>query len=157
MTVKPADIFLNQVDARRRNVQRGIVRKTQRQILFAAPLLGDRVHSGELGDAMRNMDDVVADFQVEERIDRPRGDDFPDLAALLVAMEELVVAQKRDRTHRLLLKYKSAMQITHWQIDFLPQPRRILIEQLGKALFFARILAKNRHIVRLRQFLQLLE
>ena len=49
------------------------------------------------------------------------------------------------------------MQISHRQIEFLSQPWRILIEELGEPLLFAKILAENRHFMRLGQFLQFLQ
>ena len=70
MAVKTADVFLNQVDARGGNVEGGVVCKSQRQIFLAAAVLVDGVHAGEFGDAVGDVDDVVAGFQVEERVHR---------------------------------------------------------------------------------------
>ncbi len=60
MAAEPADVFLDQIDPRRRHVQRGVLGEAQREIFLALALLGDRVHARELGDAVGDVDDVVA-------------------------------------------------------------------------------------------------
>src|SRR3954452_8456211 len=96
MPRKPANVLLDQVDPRRRHMQRRVVRKAQREIFLALALLGDCLHAGELRDAVGDVDDIVANLEVQERIDRTRGDLLANVSTLLVAMENLVVAKQRE-------------------------------------------------------------
>ena len=82
-------------------MQGGVLREAEREVFLAAPVLADRLHAGELGDSVGDVDDVVADLQVEEGIDRARGDDLLDAPALFVAMEQLVVPHQRNGTRPL--------------------------------------------------------
>ena len=66
MSGESADVFLDQVDPRRRDVQGRVIGKSEREILLALAVLGDRLHPGELGDAVCDVNDVIADFEVEE-------------------------------------------------------------------------------------------
>ena len=100
MALKPADVFLDQIDPRRRNVQRCVLGKSQGEIFLACAILGDRLHAREPGDAMGDVHDVIAGLEIEERIDRPRGDDLLHPPALLVAVEEFVMAEEGERKAR---------------------------------------------------------
>ena len=111
VAVEAADVLLDQVDPRRRHVQRRVLGEAEREVLLALAVLGDRLHPRELGDAVGDVDDVVADLQVEERIDRPRGDDLLHAAALLVAVEQLVVAEQRERALALAHRDPSARRL----------------------------------------------
>src|SRR3954452_14469234 len=110
MPRKPANVLLDQVDPRRRHMQRRVVRKAQREIFLALALLGDCLHAGELRDAVGDVNDVIADLEIQERIDRARRDDFAHAATLLVAMEKFVMAEQREWS-RLLVEQESAMKV----------------------------------------------
>jgi hypothetical protein len=94
MALETADVFLNQIDARSRDVQRRVLGKAQREIFFAVSVLRDRLHPGEPGDSMGHMDDVIAGFQIQKRVDRPRRDHLLDAPALLIAMKQFVMAEQ---------------------------------------------------------------
>ena len=66
MAVKSADVFLDQIDPRRRNVQRGVVGEAERQILLVLAILGHGVHAGEFRDAVGDVDDVIALLEIEK-------------------------------------------------------------------------------------------
>src|SRR5262245_46979853 len=100
MPLKPADVFLNQIDPRRGDVERRVLGESQREIFLALAVLGDRLHACELGDAVRNVNDVVAGLEIEERIDGTGSDDSSDAPSLLVAVEELVVAEEGNGKRR---------------------------------------------------------
>ena len=165
---EPADVFLDQVDPRRGHMQRRVVGKAEREIFFALAVLGDLLHAGEFRDAVGDVDDVIADFQIEERIDRAGRDDFLDAATLFVAVEEFVMTEKRGgrfefggsdqggcrdasalpnperRTLSLLIPHESPMQISDRDFDLLPQARAVHVEQLAKPLRLAGVVAEDR-------------
>ena len=118
MPVKSADVFLNQVDPRRRNVQRGVVGKSQREIFLVLAVLGHRVHARELGDAVGDVNDVIALLEIEERIHRPRGDHLAHAPPLLVAVEQFVMPEQRHRLASIPeIPDESAMQIPRRDVD----------------------------------------
>ena len=87
-----ADVLLHQVDGTCRHVQDGVVGKPQRQVLLAAAFALERPQTLEAGDAVGNVDDVVAFAQVQQGIDRPARANPPHRPALRVAVEYLVMA-----------------------------------------------------------------
>ena len=66
MALETTDIFLDQIDARGRHMQRGVLGKSKREIFLDFAVFGDLVHAHEAGDAMGNVDDVVAGFEIEK-------------------------------------------------------------------------------------------
>src|SRR5690242_14812805 len=128
MPAEPADVFLNQIDPRRRHMQRRILGEAQREIFLAPALLGERLHARELGDPMRHVNDVIADLQIKERIDGTRSNDFADSSSLLVSVEKLVVTEESDW---LLVRVpdEASMKITHRNIDLLAESGSILLDQ----------------------------
>src|SRR5581483_308735 len=101
MPGEATDVLLDEIDPRRRDVQRCVVGKAEGEIFLALSVLGDGLHAGEFCDAMRDVNDVVADFQIQERIDGARRDHFAYAAALFVTVEKLMVAEKGERTRIL--------------------------------------------------------
>ena len=96
-SLESADVFLDQVDAGRRHVQRRVLGKAQRQVFLAGSILGDGLHPHEARDAMGDVDDVISLFQIEERIHRPPRDHLLHPPALLITVEQLVMAQQCHR------------------------------------------------------------
>ena len=168
MPVEPADVLLNQVDPRGRHVQRRVVGEAERQVFLALAVLRDRLHAGELGDAVGDVDDVVADLKIEERIDRPRRDDLlhapPHVrsggtarggrAARVGREVDWRQAAPSRRLRRRSVPDKPAMQISDRNRHLLAQPRLLALEQLAEPLALALVLAEDRDIVRLGQLRQ---
>src|SRR5687768_17330976 len=97
MSLKSADVFLDEIDSIGRDVQRGIFGKSQCEVFLTSTLFADRLNTRELGDAVRHMDDVVPHLQIQKRIDRPRGNDLFDSSPLLVTVKEFMMAKEHYR------------------------------------------------------------
>ncbi len=158
MAVKSADVFLDEIDPRGRHVQDGVVGESEGQIFLVLPVLGHRVHAGELGDAMRDVNDVISLLEIEERIDGPRGDYLANPAALLVAVKEFVMPEESAGFARAAeFPNESAVQIADECFDPIAQAGDFSVDQFDEALFLAVVLAEDRDIVRLGDLAQFLD
>jgi hypothetical protein len=70
VALEAADVLLDQVDPCGRNVNGGVLGEAEGEVLLALAVLADRLHADELGDAVRDVDDIIAGLEVEEGIDR---------------------------------------------------------------------------------------
>ena len=55
-----ADVFLHQIDLRRRHVDAGAVAELEDEVLFGLPVLLEHLHAAIAGDAVADVDDEVA-------------------------------------------------------------------------------------------------
>src|SRR5438105_5877382 len=81
-------------------------------------------------------------------------------------MEEFVVTEEGEgtrvqgsgfRVQDRIVVDETSMKIADGKVEFLSEAGCVLIEEFCEALFFANILAENRHFMRLGQFLQLFD
>ena len=96
MALEAADVFLDEVDPRRRDMQRRVVGEAKGEIFLALTILGDLLNPGELGDPVRDVNDIITGLQVDELIHRPGGNDLLDAPSLFVAVKKLVMAEQGE-------------------------------------------------------------
>ena len=134
-----ADVLLQQVDLRDRHVHRHLAREFDDAMLLRHALALDRAHAAEAADAVREVHDVVAGFEIEEVVDRARGGAARRGLAARQVLQQVVVAEDRQPGQR-----ERQAQPPLDELEF----RRLRVaEQVAHARLFRLVAAREKRLV----------